>query len=162
MVAGEAALDARATEREQRLLDALGHGGIDGVRVGALRPRVGAVVEPGAGRVALEAMKHPGVSHLDGAEPIHRQRQQRTRVGVGRALRACGDEAGVLHHHDRRDQHGEQQPDDDDPAPAPARAHRCVHHTAVPTTASAAGTRITARKKVPFICRLVRLTLGRS
>src|SRR2546425_4137847 len=78
------------------------------------------------------------------------------------APRRGAAEIGVLDDRDRPDQHEEHEPDGREPRADPAPAHRCRHHTAVPTTASRAGMRTTERKNVPFIWRLVRLTRGRS
>ena len=77
----EVALDARPTEGVDRARDArrLRRIGLVGVR--ALGRRVNAVVEPGAGRVALEAVQPPRVGDLDRARAA---RWAPATAGVGR------------------------------------------------------------------------------
>ena len=159
---GKLSLDARPAECRNRALDARRQRRIGGVGVDALRSRVDAVIEPGARPVALEAMEPPGMGHLDRAQTVHRHRQQQVRIGVAVPPRSGTNEIGVLERHDRPDQRRQREPDGHEPGAEPAGVHRCLHHTAVPTTASRAGTRITERKNVPFIWRLVRLIRGRS
>src|SRR5262249_61123220 len=88
------------------------------------------------------------------AEPPHRHRQKPPRVLLRRA-RCRVQTIAILDNHDGAEQDRQDGPDGDEAATTARRAQCCFHHTAVPITASIAGTSATDRKNVPFIWRLV-------
>src|SRR2546425_10707529 len=155
-------LDPGAPQRGKRALDAGGRRGIRRMAMRALRRAVDAVIEPGAGGVALEAMQRARIDHLDRAELLDGHRQQQPRIARARATASRPPEPALLDDDDQTDEHDEQRPDDQQPRTDATGAHRCLHQTAVPRKPSKPGTRSTDRKNMPFICRVVRLTRGRS
>src|SRR5262245_38368588 len=120
-----------------------------------LGARMDAVIEPRAVGVALEAVQPASVGDLDRAEPLDRHRQQPTGVdGIG-GCRSGVPTVPILDDDDHGYEQAQQRPDEEDSAAPTSHAQRCFHHTALPTTASTAGTSTTDRNKVAFIWRLV-------
>ena len=127
------------------------------------------VIEPHAVDVALETVQGAIVADLDRRQLRQRRRHQHAHLTflvfvvpamllVLPVLLLRGHQVGALDDDDRPHQYHEHQPDDDQAA----TVHRCFHQTPMPTTARMPGMSTMVRKRVPFICRLVRLTRGWS
>ena len=140
------------------------HRGIGLVCVARLRRCVRAMVEPCSIGIALETMHGASISNLDRADLLDRNRKQQARIAHGVRCPADGDVCTIaqLYRNDCSDQQQQHAPYGEQPRTGAAFAQRCLHHTAMPTSAISAGISTIDRKNVPFICRLVRLTRGRS
>ena len=164
----EIAFDAGAAKGGEGEVDALREGGVGLVLVVfcGFGAGVVGVIEPDTVDVAFKAVQGAVVADLDRRQLRQRRRHQHAHLtllvflmpAVSVLVLLRGHQVGALDDDDRPHQHHEQQPDDDQAA----TVHRCFHQTPIPTTARMPGISTMVRKRVPFICRLVRLTRGWS
>ncbi len=120
----------------------------------------GAVVKPDTRGIAHQRRQASPMDHLHPAKLGLAEREHRQASHAWR----CGGfvDTGDFVHDDAREQDGQHEPDHVQTAPNRRWTHRCLHHTVIPTSASTAGMRMTESTKVPFTCRLVMLSRGRS